>query len=858
LLKSINNDVLYLQSLPYIFSLTAMILSGLFCSGQEHFDYYEISVYLEVDKLGGTEIPAIIVGEKVYLSIDEFFDYIKIKNTYSLHFDTISGFILNPEYSYVINRNNNTITYKGKEYNIPEGDIIMNDTGLYLDLDYFGNIFGLECTFNLRKLMVSLVTDLELPVIREIRLQSIRDNIRKLKNEKHADTTLKRNYPAFSMGMLDWSVISTQIPGISTNTRSSVAIGSIIAGGETNIVLNYDSDRPLTGKQQQYRWRFVNNNSPIMKQLLVGKINPRSTSSIYDPVVGVQISNTPTTYRRSYGEFTLSDYTKPGWYVELYVNNVLIDYQQADASGFYSFEVPIVYGNTKISLRLYGPWGEEAFKEHNISVPFNFVPQKKLEYNLSSGIVEDTSNSSYLRGELNYGLGRNITVSGGVEYLSSISSGGVLPFVNTSFSFGGNLLLAINYTHGVKAHAVLNYRLSQGLQINLDYTSYKRGQKAINNNYLEVRKAAFSLPIRKNKFSLFTRLTVSQYILSATSFSNSELLISGNMLGVSTNLSTMAIVSASSTPYFYSNLSFGFRLPGKINLRIHLQYDINDNQINSIKLDIEKRILKTGFITLSYEENIPGNARNLQFGVCFDLSFAQSGFNIVTGNKTTTLHEALKGSLQYNSQINKAIVSNRSGVGRGSMILLPFLDLNRNNKYDKYEPKIPVLDVKVASGRLTRNDKDSTIIISELEPYTDCFIEINGNNIDNIAWKLKFNSLNVEVMPNQLRLIEIPVHVMGEVSGMVMLKSQNSNTGIGRIKVNIYNLQNNLVKQILTEYDGYFSFIGLAPGTYHIMPDNKQLKKLNMVLNSSESKIEISNTIEGDFVGGLEFIISHK
>ena len=53
----------------------------------------------------------------------------------------------------------------------------------------------------------------------------------------------------------------------------------------------------------------------------------------------------------------MSDRTEPDWIVELYVNNVLVDYTTADASGFYTFQVPLVYGNTIVKLKFYRALG---------------------------------------------------------------------------------------------------------------------------------------------------------------------------------------------------------------------------------------------------------------------------------------------------------------------------------------------------------------------------------------------------------------------------------------------------------------------------------------------------------------------
>jgi hypothetical protein len=194
----------------------------------------------------------------------------------------------------------------------------------------------------------------------------------------------------------------------------------------------------------------VNNDRPALRQVMAGKIFTQATSSIYSPVVGVQFTNTPTTYRRSFGTYVLSDRTEPNWMVELYVNNVLVNYVKADASGFFTFEVPLVYGNSVVKLRFYGPWGEERTSEQNINIPFNFLPQHQFEYTVSAGMVEDSLNSMFSRASFNYGLGKRLTIGGGMEYHSSVSTGKSMPFVNASLRLASNLLVSGEYVYGVR------------------------------------------------------------------------------------------------------------------------------------------------------------------------------------------------------------------------------------------------------------------------------------------------------------------------------------------------------------------------------------------------------------------------
>jgi len=364
---------------------------------QEELQYDEFPVYVSVPYVGVTEIDAVISGEEVFLSVNGLFDFLKIKNLPSQNLEKISGFFINPDDTYIIDRVNNSIVFGNRTITLSEGDLIRSETNLYLRSDYFGKVFGLDCRFSFRDLTVTIDTKLELPRIREMRQDEMRKNITRLKGDISVDTTIGRSYPAFRFGMADWSVYASEQPGGLADGRLNLSLGSVIAGGEATASLTFYTETAFSEKQQYYMWRHVNNDRAWLRQIMAGKITTQAISSLYNPVVGVQLTNSPTTFRRSFGTYTLTDRTEPDWTVELYVNNVLVDYVKADASGFFTFEVPLVYGNTIVKLKFYGPWGEERTREQNISIPYNFLPHKEFEYTVSAGFVEDSTWSRFSR-----------------------------------------------------------------------------------------------------------------------------------------------------------------------------------------------------------------------------------------------------------------------------------------------------------------------------------------------------------------------------------------------------------------------------------------------------------------------------
>ena len=855
-----NSRGMHVRSKRYfiIFIYLLTIMPGIRGFAQIQPEYDEISVFLDVQHLGGGEIEAVIKGEKIYLPVTDLFDFLKIRNVPSPGLDAISGFFITQEATYNIDRLTKSIRFGEKVFELEPDALIRTESNLYLRGDYYGRIFGLDCIFNFRNLSVTIKTKLELPAIREMRQEEMRQNMTRLKGEVKADTNVVRSYPLFHFGMADWSAIATEQINGATETRLNLALGSIIAGGETTVSLNYNSKDPFTEKQQYYLWRYVNNDNSSLRQILAGKIATRATSSIYEPVVGVQFTNTPTTFRRSFGSYTLSDKTEPGWLVELYVNNVLVEYVKADASGFFTFEVPLVYGNSLIRLKFYGPWGEERTSERNISIPFNFIPVNTLEYTISAGMVEDTLQSRFSRTSINYGLTRGITIGTGFEYLSSVTSSPLMPYVNASFRLASNLLLSGEYTHTVRAKGTLSYRLPSNLQFELNYTKYAKDQKAINYNYLEERKAVISMPIRFNKFSAYNRITVNQLVLPTTKYTTGEWLLSGSLFGVSTNITSYALFIGNTKPYTYSNLSLSFRLPANFTVIPQAQYGYTDNKLLSAKLGLEKQVLQHGFLNLSYEQNFRNNLRMGEIGFRYDFKFAQTGASVRQTDKITTLIQYARGSLINDRKTHFLGTDNRTNVGRGGITIIPYLDKNANAKRDPGEPKAFGLNLRASGGRIERREQDTTIRILSLEPYTNCYIELDQSSFDNIAWRLKYSTISVAVDPNMLKLIEIPVNIVGEASGVVKIDKGGKLSGLARITVNIYSKDQKRAGRVLTEEDGYFSYFGLTPGTYKVRIDTIQLRRLDMVSSPDSINFNITANIEGDFVEGLDFIVKMR
>ncbi len=815
--------------------------------------YDELNVEMNIPDLGTIEIPVAIKGQEAYIPVVELFNFLKIKNEQTP--DGIKGFIISADSSFVINPAGNKITYKNRQLELKEADFIRSPTTLYLKSNLYGEIFGLNTDFSFRSLSVKLETEKELPVIKEMRLKKLRQNLKRVKGVTEPDTTIARTYPFFTGGSLDWGVVTTQQSDFENDNRLSLGLGTMFLGGEMNLMLNYSTRVPFDSRNQFYQWRYINNESKLFKQVTAGRIFTRATSSLFAPVSGVQVSNSPFQNRRSFGTYVLNDYTEPRWTVELYVNNILIEFTQADASGFYSFDVPLMYGNTAVRLKFYGPYGQERIEERFINVPYNFVPKDELEYTLSAGIVENDDLDQFSRLNFNYGLSNAITIGGGAEYLSGVTSGEVMPFINSSIRFASNFLFTGEYMYGVKSEGLLSYRTPGNIQVDLNYIRYDEDQTAINFNYLEERQISFSAPIRTKNFSLFSRFSVNQIIMPSTEFTTAQLLLSGAIFGISTNLTTYGIFNDRvKNPTIYTALSQSYRLSNKILFSPQVQYDFSRNQFNNIILELERPVFDKGFVNVAYENNMLRDAHIFEIGLRYALNFAQTSVTSRIGNRNNSFVQSARGSLMLDDNTGYVIANNRTAMSRASLSIIPFLDYNFNGKRDPMEPAVRGMEIKNNSGRLSYNEDQTVLRITELQPYIDIILEVDQNSLDNIAWRVKNEKIKVHTLPNQFQEVEVPIEVLGEVSGMVYFNENERLKGIGRITVNVIDENGKIAAEFLTEEDGYFTFLGLKPGSYTAKIDENQLEALDFISSGVQDfSIEVSEY--GDIVDDLEFVL---
>jgi hypothetical protein len=303
-------------------------------------------------------------------------------------------------------------------------------------------------------------------------------------------------------------------------------------------------------------------------------------------------------------------------------------------------------------------------------------------------------------------------------------------------------------------------------------------------------------------------------------------------------------------------LSATFRFPRNVMLIPQMQYQYTKSQVISARCELGKYFSSNGFASVFAEKNYKSDFESFGVTLRFDLSFAQLNFSARRVGNITTLVEAARGSLLYDSETKYFGASNRTSVGKGGITIVAFLDLNGNGLREPNEPKAGGVRAQISGGRLQYHRSDTSIIVTDLEAYASYILKLSTDGVENIAWQISKKVWRVGVSPNQLRLLEVPVSVINEVSGMVMTDAPKGRKGLGGITVLFYNVEGKLMGKVLTEADGFFSFPGLMPGTYSARIDAGQLNKLNYNVFPKDTQFVIQTGREGATVEGLQFIVN--
>lgn len=800
----------------------------------------EIDITVTVQQHGSTTLPSVLVDNDVYLPVFDLFQFLRIRTLVSVSGDTLTGFFLSESVPYTIDFSEGRVQLDGRTFALERGDYIKTEMAVFLRRSAFARIFGLECSFDFRALLVDVRSRLELPLVRELQRERIRKSARRIGGVRSSDRQLRAGHTLFRPGVLDWGLSSRSATQRRTDWTAALAGGVGLFGGDAEINGVLRSDETPGIRNLFWQWRHVDNTHPLLRQFTVGRFGAVDAAGRPSTMTGFSLSNTPTTLRRAFGTYIVDGNTGAEWTVELYQNKMILDVAKADANGYYRFEVPLSYGTTTITLKFFGPWGEERTEERAINIPFTFLPQGEVEYTITGGLLDAERDTYAGTARVNIGTGRYLTFGAGTDYHIAHSETRFTPSFGASFRPVSEVLFRADYAHDLHTTALLSWTLPGRSALSIDWTHHAGNGRTGTGQSGELRRFMISTPVSSPLLQGNIRALFRQELTAGRTTYGAEAGLSGSVLGVRSNLAVLGDHLESSTRGISATLALAFELPYAVTLRPQVDMDIARGAVTAVRSGVERALGGAGWITASAGKDIRGNSWSGQLSLRYELPFAQTAFSVLREGARSTATTSARGSVAVDADHADAVADARSWLRRGGITVEAYLDVDGDGIRDANERSLRGIHVQSDGGRIQHAGADSLTRIVDLEAYRSYRIEVSPITFENVSWQIKDLSYDVDVLPNQFVTLAVPVFVAGEVSGRIIPDSTLQRRSLGGYTVRFLDSTGIEAARVLTEKDGSYYFLGLAPGTYTVELDPSQLERLHLRGTSASFVVAVS------------------
>ncbi|SMO88734.1 SPOR domain-containing protein [Gracilimonas mengyeensis] len=840
-------------------------------------DPEEFEVYLDFRHRGviNTVVITYYRDNEFFLPVSELFSLFSIDHrSEGLN---IAGQFGVDQIPYLINFESNVIRFGEQRTEISSVDYIHKELDSYLRADIFAEAFDLDFTIDFNNLTLNLETFRELPAIAE----AMRRQRRQLADqnqfrEQRYDLRYDRERPFLDAGFIDYNLssnVSTSQNVYNFNTN----VGFQLYGGDLQgAIFGSYSDEFGNFGTNNLRWRYMYRDQSWLSKLTIGQTTTDGvTRSQY---TGIRLTNEPIEPRRLFDEFEIEGNTIPDSEVELYLNNALIDFQQADEMGDYRFLTPITYGTSRLNLRIYGPTGQIIERAQRIQVPFTFQPEGVFNYTLNAGrldnpILGSTELSYTAQGTGSYGLTDWLTAKAGVEYYEDYHE--ELPTFTSSLSSRilKKYILTAEVASEVYYRGIFSAIYPNSASINIDYTDFMEGSNVgfynPSNDQKRITASVFypvellGIPISV-RASTFSRIRESANTATVRLDANMRLGKLNLRLGYSDRYTgTIDLLNPTQTAYMEGaatyNISRNRNLPAYMRgvfLRASMRYQPNLQQVDNAEFLLSRHVFQQGRFQVAAGRNFTGGFNTIRFSMVIDFGKVRTNSTYSNIRNTGNFTQNVRGSIGYDSNYDNFIFTSRDQVGRSGTAVKLYVDNNGNNSYDSEDEEINANAVRVQRSGAQTVMKNGVLYLTQMQPYYYYNLEMNKGALANPMLVPEFEQFGLITDPNRFKKVEIPFYMSGVMEGVVERRYADGSTrGVAGLRLLLREEEGDYEEEIRTFSDGSFYSYEIPPGRYYMVVDSGNLTKLGVKSVPDTLRFEIEAIPEGDFVEGLNFLL---
>lgn len=591
---------------------------------------------------------------------------------------------------------------------------------------------------------------------------------------------------------------------------------------------------------------------------------------------GLLAENRPLAGKRDFDTTRFQGNLAPGWEVELYRGEALLNAVTVGAEGRYDFdEVPVFYGDNAFRLVFYGPEGQRREVDRTVRVGTDMVPKGEFHYSAAltrkdtitaeDPLVDiDDPDDGEARGvvTMEYGLTDRTSLFGGVssesidgERHTYLHSGVESSLAGASIRFDG-----IKDTTGGHAFRMVGQTAVGETRVRL--------KQEVREDFFDEADSGSGDPVTG-----ITELSLSGHAGPKTWDRQIPYTLTGRYtdreeseetrVGLQESWQTGPVHWNHATHWIDDTKTEGdsvqgflhgsgrldpLSLRGQANYRFEESYDGVDQISMTATFPVKPKLDAEATL----RQNFDGEDRT---GLDLQMNWDRGGM-IVSPRLSGDTEGEWEAYLGANMAIGpdphtESMTMMPPGSSRfGNASVRVFEDQNLNGEPDPGEPGIAGVMVRaVQAGVYARTDNDGVARLRGMMPHQKTDVAVSVESLEDPAWHPTRIGASMTPKPGEVRAFSIPVIRTGEIDGTLYRKHGDEEAKILRnTEIRLLNQDGEVVETTRSEFDGFYLFTTVPPGNYSV----------EAVLESGErivARRDVAVGAEGTVESGMDLVL---
>ncbi len=824
------------------------------------------------------------------LPLSEFAEILDLSIGVSPGDGKADGWFLSENRLFSLDINQGTVVIDGKVRPINPILVGVFEDDIYIDVRMLAEWFPIDIKFDLSNLLVRFETREPFP----IELQIARDSRRTKLLSRRGDGDNKFPKLPNPYQLISWPVSDSSMEfsfkssdtGSVRSFRQTTFMTAEIGKMSAELFLNADDQTFLP--QARLKVGRKDPNGELLgdieaTEFAMGDIVTPTVPMVAGAVLGrgVFLSNFPLDNPSEFDRITLDGDLPSGWEVELYRNEVLLDFRTSRLDGRYVFEdVPLLFGVNVLRLAFFGPQGQTRNDIRQIRVgPDQTKPGEKLfrfavnqqERQLLIGDIEspsdeDTQGKLNIISEFQTGITRNLSFA--ASFASIPMEGGHRQYVTASTRTAvGNVFGRVDVVRDLSEGWALKIGAQtsfSGLTTVVEHTrlyDFESNQFAASSDPIEHEsdlrlEGAIRIPgLPQVPFSLTSSHQQNRSGTTSTSLNNRlSTAVSGTTITNSLKWQLDKSETSKTTTVDGSFLLGGrikdVRVRGQLAYLVRPVADVSSSSISG-DWRINDDINAQAGVNHEFAED---GKTTFSGGINTSFDLAAVGLNV---DYSTTNDLNARMNLSFSStrdpRSNDLVVRAERLAEAGSVSVRVFLDEDNNGTFSSGDQPLEGVQFR-ADGTLikTKTNKEGIAFLSGLETYQNIDIELMKGTLEDPYWVSQPEGVSVVLRPGVALQTDFPVVSTGEIDGTVYRRSGEWANEVRDVIVQLVRKDGSVAHQTKSSFDGFYLLDFVRPGTYTLRVDPEQTARLQ--LNTTQER-EVKIEGDGTVLSGLDIFL---